>query len=208
MQHEPKDYKRLIAECRGFLSETQLEAHFELYEGYVKKLNEIEEKLKTAPADSANYSFSEYSELRRREPVAYNGTVLHELYFENLGPKGSPVPRAYREAVTAAFGSWEKAVADLKGMATSAHGWVLVTHDGNFGGVRHNLVQSEHHVGLLPNQTVLLAIDCWEHAYFADYQTKKAEYLSGLLDHIHWPAVEARFARCAVREKELEHVGA
>jgi Fe-Mn family superoxide dismutase len=208
MKHEPKDFKRLVAECRGFLSQVQLDAHFELYQGYVKKLNEIEEKLKTAPADAANYSFGEYSELRRREPVAYNGTVLHELYFENLGPKGSPVPRAYREAVTAAFGSWEKAVADLKGMAASAHGWVLVTHDGNFGGVRHNLVLSEHHVGLFPNQTVLLAIDCWEHAYFADYQTKKAEYLEGLLDHIHWPAVEARLARCAAREKELEHVGA
>jgi Fe-Mn family superoxide dismutase len=110
--------------------------------------------------------------------------------------------------VTAAFGSWENAVADLKGMAASAHGWVLVTHDGNFGGIRHNLVQSEHHVGLLPNQTVLVAIDCWEHAYFADYQTKKAKYLEGVLDHIHWPAVEARFARCAAREKELEHVGA
>ena len=53
MKHEPKDYKRLIAECRGFLSETQLEAHFELYQGYVKKLNEIEEKLKTAPAGEA-----------------------------------------------------------------------------------------------------------------------------------------------------------
>ena len=197
MKHEPKDYKRLIAECRGFLSETQLEAHFELYEGYVKKLNEIEEKLKTAPADSANYSFSEYSELRRREPVAYNGTVLHELYFENLGPKGSPVPRAYREAVTAAFGSWEKAVADLKGMATSAHGWVLVTHDGNFGGVRHNLVQSEHHVGLLPNQTVLLAIDCWEHAYFADYQTKKADYVSNVLSGLNWDVLEQRMSMVA-----------
>ena len=30
MKHEPKDYQRLIAQCRGFLSETQLEAHFEL----------------------------------------------------------------------------------------------------------------------------------------------------------------------------------
>ena len=32
----------------------------------------------------ANYSFGEYSELRRREAVAFNGTYMHELYFENL----------------------------------------------------------------------------------------------------------------------------
>jgi Fe-Mn family superoxide dismutase len=95
-------------------------------------------------------------------------------------------------------------MADLKAMADSAHGWVLVTHDGNFGGLRHDLVQSEHHVGLLPNQMVLLAIDCWEHAYFADYQTKKAKYLEGLLEHIHWPVVATRWARAEALQPELK----
>jgi Fe-Mn family superoxide dismutase len=85
---------------------------------------------------------------------------------------------------------------------------VLVAHDGNFGGVRSHLVQSEHHVGLLPNQTILVAIDCWEHAYFADYQTKKAAYLEALLKHIHWPAVAARWARCEALEREIAHAGA
>ena len=65
-----------------------------------------------------------------------------------------------------------------------------------------------HHVGLLPNQTILIAIDCWEHAYFADYQTKKAAYVDGLLQHINWPAVAARWARCEALEREIAHVGA
>lgn len=208
MSHQPKDYTRLVGQCRGFLSETQLRVHFELYEGYVKKLNEIEKGLRDADRKSANYSFGTYSELRRREPVAYNGTVLHELYFENLGPEGGQPPAPFRSAMEQAFGSWDEAVADVKAMAASTHGWVLVTHDGNFGGVRHNLVQSEHHVGLLPNQTILVAIDCWEHAYFADYQAKKDAYLEGLLNHIHWPAVAARWARCEALEREVSHVGA
>jgi Fe-Mn family superoxide dismutase len=198
MAHEPRDFRRLISECRGFLSEKQLEAHFTLYQGYVKKLNEIEAALGKADPEKANYSFAEYSELRRREPVAYNGTVLHELYFENLGAKGGEVPAAFKKEAQRAHGTWEAALADLKGMADSAHGWVLVTYDWNFGVVRHNLVQSEHHVGLLPNQTVLLAIDCWEHAYFADYQTKKDEYLAGLLEHIEWRRVSERLGRTPV----------
>ena len=198
MAHEPKDFRRLISECRGFLSEKQLEAHFTLYQGYVKKLNEIESDLKKADSEKANYSFSEYSELRRREPVAYNGTVLHELYFENLGAKGAEVPAAFKKEAERAHGTWQAAVADLKAMADSAHGWVLVTYDWNFGVVRHNLVQSEHHVGLLPNQTVLLAIDCWEHAYFADYYTKKDEYLGGLFEHVEWKAVAERLGRTPV----------
>jgi len=192
MAHEPKDFRRLISECRGFLSEKQLEAHFTLYQGYVKKLNEIETGLKEADPETANYSFGEYSELRRREPVAYNGTVLHELYFENLGPKGGEAPAAFKKEAQRAHGTWDAALADLKAMAESAHGWVLVTYDWNFGVVRHNLVQSEHHVGLLPNQTVLVAIDCWEHAYFADYQTRKAEYLDGLFEHLNWGPVAQR----------------
>jgi Fe-Mn family superoxide dismutase len=207
MPHQPKDYRRLVDECRGFLSEAQLTAHFELYQGYVTKLNEIEEGLRAADRESANYSYGEYSELRRREPVAYNGTVLHELYFENLGRGGEP-PAAFRSAFAEAHGSWDDAIADVKAMASSAHGWVLVAHDGNFGGVRSHLVQSEHHVGLLPNQTILLAIDCWEHAYFADYRTKKAAYVDGLLKHVHWPAVAARWARCEALEREIAHVGA
>jgi Fe-Mn family superoxide dismutase len=192
MAHEPKDFRRLITECKGFLSEKQLQAHFTLYQGYVKKLNEIESSLQQADREKANYSYSEYSELRRREPVAYNGTVLHELYFENLGAKGGEVPPAFKKAAERALGTWDAAVADLKAMAESAHGWVLVTYDWNFGVVRHNLVQSEHHVGLLPNQTVLVAIDCWEHAYFADYQTKKDEYVNGLFEHLNWSPVAAR----------------
>ena len=208
MPHRPKDYQRLVAQCRGFLSETQLKAHFELYEGYVKKLNEIEEGLRSADRESANYSFGEYSELRRREPVAYNGTVLHELYFDNLGSEGGAPPSSFKTAVEKAFGNWEEAMKDLKAMAASAHGWVLVTHDGHYGGIRHSLVQSEHHVGLLPDQTILLAIDCWEHAYFADYQTQKAKYIEGLLKHVHWPAVAARWARCESLEREIAHAGA
>ena len=69
MAHEPKDFRRLISECQGFLSEKQLQAHFTLYQGYVKKLNEIESSLQQADREKANYSYSEYSELRRREPV-------------------------------------------------------------------------------------------------------------------------------------------
>jgi Fe-Mn family superoxide dismutase len=198
MAHEPKDFRRLISECQGFLSEKQLEAHFTLYQGYVKKLNEIESGLREADPKTANYSFGEYSELRRREPVAYNGTVLHELYFENLGAKGGEVPPAFKKEAERAHGSWDAAVKDLKAMADSAHGWVLVTYDWNFGVVRHNLVQSEHHVGLLPNQTVLVAIDCWEHAYFADYQTKKDEYLDGLFEHVNWKVISERLGRTPV----------
>ena len=99
MARTPKNYEHLIGKVEG-LSETQLKAHFTLYAGYVNKLNEIEEKLGKVDK-TANYSYAEYSELRRREPVAYNGTFLHELYFDNLGGAGTSAPEAFKTAALA-----------------------------------------------------------------------------------------------------------
>jgi Fe-Mn family superoxide dismutase len=193
--HQAKDYGRLVAQCHAFLSEAQLRAHFELYHGYVKKLNEIEALLTTTAREAANYSFAAYSELRRREPVAYNGTVLHELYFGNLGPPKAEVPAAFRQAEEKAFGSWDNALADLKAMTQSTHGWVLVTCDLGSERLRHNLVHSEHDGGLFANQAVLLAIDCWEHAYFLDYSLRKSDYVEGVLSHLNWAVVKVRLDR-------------
>lgn len=189
---QPQDFGRLAGECHGFLSETQLGAHFELYHGYVRKLNEIEALLATTSREGANYSFAAYSELRRREPVAYNGTVLHELCFGNLGPPRTEVPAVIRQAEAKAFGSWDTAMADLKAMTQSTHGWVLVTWDMGSQRLRHNLVHSEHDAGLFANQAVLLAIDCWEHAYFLDYVLRKSAYVDGVLRHLDWATVQRR----------------
>src|SRR5690606_38029544 len=101
---EAKDFSYLIGKVEAF-SEAQLKAHFGLYQGYVNKLNEIRERLSSADRSTANYSFSEYSELRRREPVAYNGTVLHELFFENLGRDGE-ASADLKKAIEESFGSF------------------------------------------------------------------------------------------------------
>lgn len=196
--HQAKDYGRLVAQCQGFLSEAQLRAHFELYHGYVKKLNEIEGLLVDASREGANYSFAAYSELRRREPVAYNGTFLHELYFGNLGPPKAQATPSFRQAEVKAFGSWDNAMADLKAMTQSTHGWVLVTCDLGSERLRHNLVHSEHDGGLFANQAVLLAIDCWEHAYFLDYSLRKSDYVQGVLGHLNWAVVQERLERAVL----------
>ena len=195
--NQPKNFVHLIADLSGVLSEAQLKAHFGLYQGYVKKLAEITEKLATAPRE-ANYSLSDYSELKRREPVAFNGTVLHELYFANLGPAGEQPGAKFKGAVESSFGSWDAYLTDCKAAVASGHGWLLTVFDWNYMVVRNNLVQSEHHVGLFPNCSVLFAVDAWEHAYFLDYGTKKADYVSGLLGRVRWSAVDERMAMTPV----------
>jgi Fe-Mn family superoxide dismutase len=195
MAHEATNFDHLIGKLKG-ISEPQLKAHFGLYQGYVKKLNEIEEKLETADPKAGNYSFSEFSELKRREAVALNGTYLHELYFENLAAPGETPDGSFKSAVEKSFGSWDKWLANTRGSATSTPGWVVTTYSKIDHKV-HNYVMYEHHIGLPAHQEILLALDCWEHAYMVDYSTAKAKYLDAFLDNVSWKTVGSRFASVA-----------
>lgn len=189
MEHKAKDFTHLIG-LQGF-SEKQLRDHFKLYEGYVKKLNEIEAKLKTADRSSPNYSYNEYSELKRRHVVAFNGTYLHEMYFENMA-KGKTQPGIdLQKAATDSFGSWENLIADMKAAAGSTPGWVLLTWNKIEKKIE-TWIMFEHHIGMPAHQEILLALDCWEHAFFIDYGVDKPGYLKAFFDAVDWNVVDKR----------------
>lgn len=197
MAYIAKDYSFLKGKVEG-LSDKQLEAHFGLYSGYVKKWNEIQDKLAKQDKSQANYSFGEFSELKRREAVAFNGVFLHELYFENLLNGGLPSKELKKKAAES-FGSWENFIADVKACAMSTPGWVLVTWNRKIEKL-HTFILFEHHIGLPAHQEILLCLDCWEHAYMIDYATEKAKYLETFLNNINWDAVNKRFDELKVKK--------
>ncbi len=193
MKHEVKNFDNLIGSVDG-LSEAQLKAHFGLYAGYVNKLNEIEEKLAKADPSQSNYSFGEFSELKRREAVAFNGAYLHEMYFENLSPDRGQISAALKGSIETDFGSYAAFEANMKGSATSTPGWVLLTKNG-IDKKLHTYIMFEHHIGLPVHQSILLALDCWEHAFMIDYGTKKPDYLATFFKNVNWNVVNERFAK-------------
>lgn len=193
MPHEARNFDHLLGKLAGF-SDNQLKQHFTLYQGYVKKLNEIEEKLGKTDKSGANYSFNEYSELKRRECVPFNGTFLHELYFDNLAPGGNTPSETLKKAASAAFGSWDDYVKDCRAAASSTPGWVLTTLS-RVDGKLHNYVMFEHHMNLPVFQEPIMALDCWEHAFMIDYGIKKADYLDAFFKNVSWKAVDERLAK-------------
>jgi Fe-Mn family superoxide dismutase len=193
MAREPKNFEHLLGGKAKGLSDAQLQAHFTLYKGYVNKLNEIGTKLAAADRSTPNYSFNEYSELRRREPVAYNGTVLHELYFSGLGDGSTQPSDGAKAFIANSFGSFDAWVADTKACLMSGHGWTLLVYDYDQKKLLNNLVHGEHHAGLFANVHVIAAFDAWEHAYFFDYQTSKAKYVENLLGGLNWDALSSSF---------------
>jgi Fe-Mn family superoxide dismutase len=192
VKHEAKNFDHLIGQVDG-LSEAQLKAHFGLYQGYVNKLNEVEEKLAKADPSQSNYSYGEFSELKRREVVPFNGTYLHELYFENIAPNRGQISEPLKKAVEADFGNYAAFEANMKGSAGSTPGWVLLTHS-RVDKQLHTYMMFEHHVGLPAFQEILLALDCWEHAFMIDYGTKKPDYLATFFKNVNWNVVNERYA--------------
>ena len=97
------------------ISDQQIEYHFEThYKGYVNKLNEIWEKLPSVDRSKANQNYSEFRELKLEETFNFDGSLLHELYFQNLNREHNPVPDSFKKEVEKSFGSYEKWVEDFK----------------------------------------------------------------------------------------------
>jgi Fe-Mn family superoxide dismutase len=192
MIHTAKDFTHLVGQLPG-MTDRQVETHLGLYAGYVKKLNEIEEKLKTVSPTESNYSYGAYSELKRRETVAFNGTYLHQSYFENMTAQPPEVGSAFRQAIEASWGTWENFVADIKGSAASTPGWVVLTKN-QVDGRLHTYIMYEHHVGFPIQNNVVMALDCWEHAFAIDYGTDKPKYIENFLKVVNWEVIAQRYA--------------
>ncbi len=192
MAYEAKNYDHLKGGKVKGLSDAQLDQHFTLYKGYVTKHNEITDRLATVDNSKPNYSYNEYSELKRREAVAFNGTFLHEYYFENLGAD-SEVSAGLKAAMDAQGGQ-DKVIADLKAAAMGGPGWALLTRNRRDGKL-HTYFVAEHHLGLPVDQDILLVLDSWEHAFMVDYGIARAKYLDVFVENIKWSEVSKRFGK-------------
>lgn len=125
------------------------------------------------------------------------GQVLnHSLYFTQFRPAGGnmALPSCKLvKAIESQFGSFDAFCAEFvaKGISLFGSGWVwlsadnakklIITQEANGGNpVRHNL-------------RPLLTFDVWEHAYYLDYQNRRAEHLSQLWRIVDWEVVARRF---------------
>ncbi len=177
----------------GFLSEKSLTEHRDvLYKGYVAQYNAIQTALAAADVSKANPHYSEWGELKRRETWAHNGVLLHELYFENIGGKGTqPGPKTI-EHINRDFGSLDNFKAQLLSAGKVAPvGWAVWAY--SFLDMKTHIYVVEMHQNHTPWGVIpLLILDEFEHAYYLDYATKRADYLAKFWESLNWNAVEAR----------------
>ena len=186
------------AEVPGFLSAAQIAPHHTAhYGGALKAFVGIDQRFEESFIKGTPIDPAAFETLRRLQSSRGNSVVLHELYFDGLAAKAEPAAGGLREAIGKRFGSVDRWAADFVASARAAAGWaVLVAHPVN--GRLYNVVSDEHAQGPLWLAAPLVVIDTYEHAYYIDYQNRKAEYVEKFLGHIDWAEAERRW-RGAVR---------
>ena len=123
------------------------------------------------------------------------GQVLnHTLYFLQFTPNPSRKEPAgkLREAIDRDFGSFENMKKELNAAATGLFGsgwaWLAVDKDGKL----HITKEANGSNPLRKGMTPLLGFDVWEHAYYLDFQNRRADHIQALWDIIDWETVEKR----------------
>ncbi len=172
-------------------SKSQLDQHKKLYEGYVNKRNEIAKDLATVDrSNAAGITYSAFRSLKIAETFARNGSLLHELYFENLG-MGTQIGTHTKNLLLQYFESVEKFKEDLMACASCSRGWVLTCYclDEDRS---HNFVLDAHNETVPALAIPILAVDIYEHAYMIDYGINRAQYLKDMWENINWDVVEKR----------------
>ena len=175
--------------------------HGKHLQAYVDNLNKLASPPSPSPIGEGSHGELEVLKelVLHSEGAVFNnaGQILnHELYFLQFKPVGEAAqgPKgALAAQIEKQWGSVEafKAEFEAKGVGLFGSGWVWLSADadGNLVITQEQGASNPVVKGLKP----LLTFDVWEHAYYLDYQNRRAAHLSALWQIIDWEVIEKRY---------------
>lgn len=192
----PYDYSAL----EPSISRTTLEFHHDKHhQAYVNNLNSALAEAKEFHKMSLEEILSNLDKLPAgiKTAVANNagGVYNHNFYFEGLAAPLSTKPsKKLEDAIAKSFGSFETLLDELKkaAMAQFGSGWAWLVADTD--GALKIVKTANQDTPLGGEQKPVLNIDVWEHAYYLDYQNRRADYVDACIKAINWDTASKRFA--------------
>ncbi|MDE5843684.1 MAG: superoxide dismutase [Muribaculaceae bacterium] len=118
----------------------------------------------------------------------------HIFYFFQFNPNGLKEPGGkLAEQIESQYGSFENFQKEFEdaGATLFGSGWVWLANDSD--GKLKIIKGSNAENPLRMNLNPLLTFDVWEHAYYLDYQNRRADYLHKMWDIIDWSVIESRY---------------
>ncbi|MFT3906930.1 MAG: superoxide dismutase [Steroidobacteraceae bacterium] len=111
----------------------------------------------------------------------------HSFYWKSLKPSGGGEPPAALKArIEAAFGTVDNCKKELAAAALAqfGSGWAWLVVDGGKLAIAKT---PNAELPQIKGQKPLLTVDVWEHAYYLDYQNRRADHVNAVLDKlINW----------------------
>jgi len=186
----PYDYGALEPAISGKIMELHHKNH---HQTYVTSYNTFSEQISEA---IAKQDIATQLALQPLINFHGGGHINHSLFWENLAPVnqggGEPPSGALAKKIEESYGGldglkgeFNKALAGIQGS-----GWAWLVQDVQTGAVGIKTYANQDPV--VGQFRPILGIDAWEHAYYLQYQNRKAEYFKNIWDVINWKAAEKR----------------
>ena len=121
------------------------------------------------------------------------GHANHTLFWEIMSPDGGGEPGGdLGTAIDDTFGSVDalKEAVGTAAMGRFGSGWSWLVWDGTGLAVYSTANQDSP---ILEDDVPLLGLDVWEHAYYLNYQNRRADYVAAWWNVVNWDAVASRF---------------
>ncbi|MHB1130899.1 MAG: superoxide dismutase [Chloroflexota bacterium] len=185
-----------VAGLQG-ISDNTIQVHLGLYAGYVANTNTLNERLRDL-VKQGKVGSPDYAEVTRRLGFEYNGMILHEYYFEQFKPGGTPMPTSGRlvDHFNMCFGDTQAWLADFKGVGgMRGVGWAVLYQDPATGWLSNHWV-TLHQDGNPAGYKPILIMDVWEHAFLLDYKpAERPKYIESFMQNVDWGVVESRLIK-------------
>jgi superoxide dismutase, Fe-Mn family len=186
----PYDYGALEPHVSGRIMELHHDKH---HATYVEGANSVLERLDAA-RDRHDLK-TQAAGLEKALAFNLSGHVLHSLFWQNLVPKGGDRPDgALAETIARDFGSFDGFKTQLTEAASTimGSGWAALVWEPL--GERLLTVQiHDHQADVTQAGLPLLVLDAWEHAYYLQYENRKADFFKAIWNCWNWKDVSDRF---------------
>lgn len=183
--HELPPLPYLDTDLAPVISPSTVRLHYGKHNaGYIEELNGLiagtrYADLSLAQTIQSTAGTPELSAIFNNASQAWN----HAFYWRSLAPKRRAMPRALRARLEESFGDTEAFASQLLNAAVTqfGSGWAWLVLDGK----KLKIVKTSNAGAPMTEQLrPLLVIDVWEHAYYLDFQNRRADYVRALLDNI------------------------
>jgi len=176
------------------LSARILELHHDKHhQSYVDGANATLDKLAVARTAS---DFGSLVGLEKTLAFNVAGHVLHSTYWTNMSPDGGGEPDGdLASAIDENFGGLDGFRKQMTAATVSVQGsgWSAMVWEPLSGRLVVEQIE-DHHNHVAVGSSPLLVIDAWEHAYYLQYENRRADYVAAFWHIVNWNDVAERFA--------------